>query len=168
MHGCSNSEVSYTHECMDVNVLAYTHQWVATSGVKSPGVTCTHEHMGVHIMVHTPMECTGGYTMHLSLTLSNVPPWKHTDQISTLRLPVDGRSSELRANSWFAAASTTSVGIQTLQTCEMLAMSTDGQSCIHSYHPAMCACVHMLANRMQDDGMDETRAPGYSLAAVVQ
>ena len=114
MHGCECIGIHPSMECDERDAIT--------------GVACIHEHMGMHGMVHSPMECMDGYNMHLSLIRSNVPPWKHTDQISTLRLPVDGRSSELRANSRFAAASTTSVGIQALQTCEMLAVSINGDS----------------------------------------
>ena len=85
MHGCECTGIHSSMECGERDAVT--------------GVACTHEYVGMHRMVHTPMECVCGCNMHLSLIRSNVPPWKHTDQISTLRLPVDGRSSELRANS---------------------------------------------------------------------
>ena len=113
-HGCECTGIHPSMECHQRDAITGSDMYTRTYGRAYDGT-------------HTTMECTGGYNMHLSLSRSNVPPWKHTDQISTLRLPVDGRSSELRANSWFAAASTTSVGIQPLQTCEMLAVSINGQ-----------------------------------------
>ena len=70
----------------------------------------------------------------LSFTRSNVPPWKHTDQVSSLRLPVAGRSPSVvvDTNSRFAAASTASIVLYALQHMQSEQIyGTDGHALLH-------------------------------------
>ena len=131
---------SITFDCNPARPMLY---FVAFDWAKSPEHLPVHiTYMMGHCMCirHVPHDTTRGecewpttnidhvtwYRTHtvigdndasLSFTRSKVPPWKHIDHVSTLRLPVTGRSASLvlLTNSWFAAASTTSVASHTMQ-----------------------------------------------------